>query len=299
MICPSSKTRIRCSARASSAAERFDRIGRVDRATDRFGIAKQRDHLNPAISPDPTDDRKTLPPVASRASRACSAASTVGAPIDLLQVSGDGLAVLPRDVAKRVSHQRHDAQLDLGPRKHALDRLAKAFEPIDARDQDVFHAAALEFGQHPTTTWRLRLRRSTGPAAPCCPLGSPPTRGTRHTTRHGLNGASSRGSRPDRRSDRSNSAPGSATPSHRRIPNPSRPRSGTASSNPSSWRCRLATTQFGLHRLRMMRSNPGVLPPATSPAVSVPTLTSPHRIWPLAGLMTLLSPAGHQDSKAQ
>ena len=42
----------------------------------------------------------------------------------------------------------HDAQLDFSPREHALDCVGEARQPVDARDQDVFDAAALEFGEH-------------------------------------------------------------------------------------------------------------------------------------------------------
>jgi len=77
---------------------------------------------------------------AAKPSRAAWAAVSFTA-VHRAQRRGDQLAVLPARVGEAVADQVHDAGLDRGLGEHRPDRLKKAFEAVDHRDQDVLHAA--------------------------------------------------------------------------------------------------------------------------------------------------------------
>ena len=47
-----------------------------------------------------------------------------------------------------MADQMDDAGLHCGQREHRADRLGKAFEPVDDRDQDVVDAAGFELVHH-------------------------------------------------------------------------------------------------------------------------------------------------------
>ena len=64
--------------------------------------------------------------------------------VDRSQRGGDLLAIAVVDVAQRRADEVHDAGLHPGLRERRLDRLGEAFEAVDAADQDVLDAAALE-----------------------------------------------------------------------------------------------------------------------------------------------------------
>lgn len=60
--------------------------------------------------------------------------------VDLLQIVGNFLALLPGHVIQAVAHHVDDAELNLGFRKYRFDGLREAFESIDAGDEDVLDA---------------------------------------------------------------------------------------------------------------------------------------------------------------
>jgi len=71
-----------------------------------------------------------------------------GCRVDLLEVTGLGLPVLPGHVTQRVPDHVHDAQLDLGLGEHAGNRIGEAGQAGDRGDQDVLQASVVQLGQH-------------------------------------------------------------------------------------------------------------------------------------------------------
>jgi len=65
-----------------------------------------------------------------------------------LQVAGDGLVVLPRDEPQAVAHPMHDARLDARLRIYRVDGIRKAFQAVNAGDENVVQTAIFQLCEH-------------------------------------------------------------------------------------------------------------------------------------------------------
>ena len=87
-----------------------------------------------------------------------------GGSINALEISSDHLAIFPGDKIQTIAHHMHDAQLDFGLRKDALNGIREAGEAVQAGNQNVADTAISELGQYIVIRTSLpRSRQSTGP----------------------------------------------------------------------------------------------------------------------------------------
>src|SRR4051812_39028698 len=112
---------------------------------------EERCHVLPGVQPRLRDHREARSPFVVEGLERRLGGVGVDGGGDRLQVSRDLLALAPRHVPEAVPDQMHHARLYDRVRVDRLDRLWKAFEPVDAAEQDVREAALLELAQdlHP------------------------------------------------------------------------------------------------------------------------------------------------------
>jgi len=97
------------------------------------------------------DDRQVFSPPAFLREGIKRLASGLGVrgTLDLLQCRGHGLAILVGDEIERVPDEVDDAGLDLGPGEYGGDRVRKALQPIDNREENVLDPALAQLGHDP------------------------------------------------------------------------------------------------------------------------------------------------------
>lgn|GEM_PF-4852226 len=66
--------------------------------------------------------------------------------VDCLQVGGDFLTLFSGNIVQAVPHHMNDTELNLRIREDGLNGFGKPFEAIDAGDEDIPHAPALQLG---------------------------------------------------------------------------------------------------------------------------------------------------------
>ena len=133
---------------AEAVIERLDRIGRVNDLPDLFRELKHGNNLRPVRPPGFGDQLVLAVPFLSEQMQLALGLFGGRRAIDQLQVRRDDLPVFLAHQTQRMSHQMNDAQLHHRFGKDAGDRLRKAFQPVDACDQDIFHPAILQLGDH-------------------------------------------------------------------------------------------------------------------------------------------------------
>ena len=102
----------------------------------------------PVLAPSGRDHRVALAPLLFEALEFCEGVVGVGGGVDRPQVLGHGPAVAVVDVAQARSDLVDDAGLHPGLGEDGLDRLGEPAQSVDAGDQDIVRAAALEVVQH-------------------------------------------------------------------------------------------------------------------------------------------------------
>src|SRR6266516_149415 len=133
---------------AQRAMQRLDRVGGVDHLADAGGEREERHDMVPGSSPRLGDRRIALAPFGLELLEPNQRHIGVLGPVNRLDGGQDRLAVLPGHERQAVPDQVHDAGLHDALRKHRRDRLGKAFEPVDDRDEDVVDATSFELVDH-------------------------------------------------------------------------------------------------------------------------------------------------------
>jgi len=136
---------------AQLAVERLDGIRGVNHAADLGPERQKRRDVLPCVQPGLRDHGEALPPLLVEALELRVGVVSVQGGVDRFEVAGDLLALAPGHVLQAVADQMDDARLHDRLGEDRLDRLREPFEPVDAADQDVLHAALLELREdlHP------------------------------------------------------------------------------------------------------------------------------------------------------
>lgn len=117
---------------AQLGVQRLDGVRGVDDPANLLGEPLELDYLSPGPSPTLGDGGVFPPPIAvlEGLQRGLTGVS-IDRPVDLLQPSGDELAILPGDEVEAVAQQMDDAHLHQPIGEDRRDRFWKALEPVE------------------------------------------------------------------------------------------------------------------------------------------------------------------------
>ena len=137
-------------ALANAAVQALDRIRGVKDLPHGRRESEKRNDPVPMASPALGYGGKTPSPLAAFecAQRPVGRLGIVGL-IDRLQSLGQGLAILSGRRPGRILDQVHDTGLHDRVRTHRCNRLGKALQAVDDRDQDILHPAGFQVVHHP------------------------------------------------------------------------------------------------------------------------------------------------------
>lgn len=125
--------------------QRLDGVGGVDDLAHVRGVGEERNDFFPVPAPAGRDRWIFLAPrTGVEGIERVTGGLGVGRAVDVPQLGGERLAVLPARVVEAGADQVHDAGLNLGAREDGRDRLREALQAINHRDQDVVDAAVFK-----------------------------------------------------------------------------------------------------------------------------------------------------------
>src|ERR1700756_1795228 len=129
---------------AQATVQRLDCVGGVDHLADARSEREERHDVFPGAAPSLADRWIALAPFILELLEPDQSHVGILGPVDCLDGRQDRLAILPGYKRQTVADQVHDAGLHHGLRIDRGDRLGKALEPIDHRDQDIVDATRLQ-----------------------------------------------------------------------------------------------------------------------------------------------------------